>query len=159
MAINVNKIKELAQAQTQEVTTSTVIDLNNIFSTAGEFVLTEVGYHTFKVTEVRPTNTSLTLVGQLLDDNDKPKDKNFYRITIRVFGDGNIFRQQYRDILEQIELPIDSNFSVLPKFKGKQFVVRVTKNAMGYANYGFNLDLIVKAMAREMNEVTSTDAE
>ena len=159
MAINVNKIKEMAQAKAQDMTQESVIDFNNIFSTAGEFILTEVGYHTFQITDTRTTSNSLTLVGKLLNEEDKPIDGNFYRITIRVFGDGNIFRQQYRDILEQIELPLDSNFSVLPKFKGKQFVVRVTKNAMGYANYGFNLDIIVKAMARELNEANTPDID
>lgn len=159
MAINVSAIKARAQAQVQDTTNEGVINFNNIFKTAGEFILTELGYHTFKITDTRTTDNSLTLVGQLLDDNDKPIDNNFRRITIRCFGDGNIFRQQYRDILEQIELPLDSDFSVLPKFVDKQFVVRVTKNASGYANYGFNLDLIVKAMAREINEVNSTDAE
>ena len=159
MAININKIKEMAQAKAQDMTHDGNIDVNNIFNTAGEFILTEVGYHTFKITDTRTTNNSLTLVGKLLDENEKPIDNNFYRITIRVFGDGNIFRQQYRDILEQIELPIDSNFSVLPKFIGKQFVVRVTKNAMGYANYGFNLDIIVKALARELNEANTPDID
>lgn len=154
--INVAKVKEMAQQKAQE-STGTVIDVNNIFKTSGEFILTEVGYHTFQVTSTRTTNNSLTLVGKLLNEENKPIDNNSYRVTIRVFGDGNIFRQQYRDILEQMELPIDSDFSVLPEFVGKQFVVRVTKNASGYANYGFNLDIIVKALAREMNEVTTTE--
>lgn len=151
--INTNTLKKIAEekAKATVTTNGAVINLNNLFQQKAELILTQIGYHNFNVTNFRTAENSLTFVGTLVDDEGKALDNNNHTVTIRCYGDGNIFRQQYRDILEQLELPLNSDTSVLPKLVGQTFVVRVTKNARGYSNYTFNKDIIINSMIEDMN--------
>ena len=150
--INVNELKKQAEAMMNATTTEgNVINLNNIFEQKAELILTDLGYHNFKIVSFRTTDNSITFVGELTNDEGKVIDNNNYRLSIRCYGDGNIFRQQFRDILEQLKLPLNADLNILPELVDKTFVVRVTKNARGYANYTFNQHTIVAEMMNEMN--------
>lgn len=151
--INTNTLKQIAEAKAKQVNVNggATINLSNLFQQKAELILTEIGYHNFTVSAFRTSENSLTFVGTLVDDDNKAISNNNYTVTLRCYGDGNIFRQQYRDILDQLELPLNSDTSVLPEIVGKTFVVRVTKNARGYANYTFNKEIIINSMIEDMN--------
>jgi hypothetical protein len=148
--LNLNELKKRASEKLEQVGSGTIA-MCDLFKNSGTFVLKEEGFHAFKISTTELTDNTLTLKGQTMIDEETPTDENFYTLTLRLFGDGEIFRQQYRDILEQLNLPLNSDFSVLPQFKDKNLAVKVVKNARGFAQYYLNIDFIEAELIKEMN--------
>ena len=148
--VNLATIKAEAEKKIALVENGT-ISIDDVFKAKSTTILTEVGYHNFKVSETETKENALIIKGQTVTDEGTPTDETIKTITLRVFADGEMFRKQYKDILEQLELPLSSNFSVLPQFINKTFVVKVVKNAKGYAQYYLNKDFIIASYLEEMN--------
>lgn len=150
--LNLGEIKKQAETRANEANAvNGTINMNDLFKTSGTFVLSKVGYHNFKIVETNLTDNALILKGKLVDDDGNALDNDYYTVTMRVFADGSIFRQQYRDILEQLDLPLNSDFSALDSFIDKSFVIKVIKNARGYAQYYFNKEFIIQSIIEDMN--------